>query len=319
MLVKMSYFVAPILRMLLLMLLSLTVVIPAVRAEGMIPIINIMFCSGRSIYQTCTNGKVVKVFSRSSDSVLAINGLSASRDGKKIVFVELVFESGIFSQFYIMDADSHKVDRLVKLPYSCSNPSISPDGKKIAFVREESQWEADSLCLMETSSKKVSVIAERLVNPGSNFVPSWSPDGNKVLFDSINCTVAFADLMSCSIKTITNGDLCSLSTDGEIVVYRKKCSGNEFCYRNLENIKDERFFFSGKDKKIRGFIWSSMTWASDNRLVGFYTYKETFWGKTESWLYIYDTTMDSNREIAEVETATPNGMCCIILKSEGNR
>jgi TolB protein len=84
-------------------------------------------------------------------------------------------------QIGVMNADGTGVSRLdidrIEPPFG---PSWSPDGRKIAFVRESGGMNAD-IYIMNRDGTGV----ERLTDdPAQDIAPEWSPDGTKIAFQS---------------------------------------------------------------------------------------------------------------------------------------
>jgi hypothetical protein len=111
-----------------------------------------------------------------------------SPDGKNIVFVRA---GNIFSMNADADGEGNRV--VINLSNNHNNnatatidksPSFSPDGKKIAFVRDH------SIYLMDADDGSY----QTLLKKNAPFSPSWSPDGTKIAFsDGRDILVVDAD------------------------------------------------------------------------------------------------------------------------------
>ena len=118
-----------------------------------------------------------------------------SPDGKKIVFTSL--KDGDLD-IYTMNVDGTDVRRLTTTPGYDGGPWWSPDGKQIAYRA----WHPTDSALVNYRE----LLAQRLVRPnrmelwvmnadgsgqrqitqlgGANFGPSWTPDGQRLIFSS---------------------------------------------------------------------------------------------------------------------------------------
>jgi len=117
---------------------------------------------------------------------------SWSPDGARIAFsstrydrsVELC-EPGVEllcpTDIYLMDADGSKVTQLTTDPAPDYHPVWSADGKKIAFVRTFNGT-ATAIYVMNADGTDVRQVSSH--DGGSDFSPSWSPNGSKLIFAS---------------------------------------------------------------------------------------------------------------------------------------
>ena len=81
------------------------------------------------------------------------------------------------SEIYVMDIDGSNPLRLTINPARDYDPSWSPDGEKIAYVRNQAGrqvWVMDA----DGGNQK------RLTQMGKNELPTWSPDGSRIAFVS---------------------------------------------------------------------------------------------------------------------------------------
>ncbi|HEX3300548.1 MAG TPA: hypothetical protein VHW68_10610 [Actinomycetota bacterium] len=101
---------------------------------------------------------------------------SFSPDGK-----QLLFDKGTDSGFgiFVMSTDGSHVQQL-STGTSDYNPSWSPDGRSIAFTRQEGPMESD-IFTMNTDGSDVTRLTDD--GPGAtNLNPVWSPDGREIAY-----------------------------------------------------------------------------------------------------------------------------------------
>ncbi|MCK4453884.1 PD40 domain-containing protein [Candidatus Parcubacteria bacterium] len=165
----------------------------------------------------------------------AINS-SFSSDGKKIVYVSLE-DNAI--DLCIMDSDGENQRRLIKDLRGKRNPSWSPDGNKIIFeatplklehigsVGHTLSYDLWIINSDRTNKKPLKKIEEneRLFWWSTIKKSSWSPDGNKILFNLCNgpCQVWTMDSNGSNQKKLTESEAnardSSWSPDGKKIVF----------------------------------------------------------------------------------------------------
>jgi Tol biopolymer transport system component len=123
---------------------------------------------------------------------------SWSPDGTKILFSSTRYdpsigqctpgdphEFGCPTDIYVMGADGSNVTRLTDDPLPEFMPVWSPDGSRIAFVREADPVPAafTGIYTMNPDGSDVKRVSSS--DGGSDFWPSWSPDGSRIAFAAI--------------------------------------------------------------------------------------------------------------------------------------
>ena len=169
---------------------------------------------------------------------ITLNGLTHARqfspDGKTVVFVEGL--DGVWA-IAKMNTDGSGYARLTKDLHSF-DPTWSPDGKKIAFLRvSKNDCEEDctiDIYLMNPDGNRL----ENLTNhPSQNFGLVWSPDGSKLIFVSNrdgNNELYLLDLGTRQLTRLTNDpgddDQPTWSPDGQWLAFTSNRRGNYDIY-----------------------------------------------------------------------------------------
>jgi Tol biopolymer transport system component len=123
---------------------------------------------------------------------------SWSPDGTKILFSSTRYdpsigqctpgdphEFGCPTDIYVMGADGSNVTRLTDDPLPDFMPVWSPDGSRIAFVREADPVPAAFTGIYTMNPDGSDVRRVSSSDGGSDFWPSWSPDGSRIAFAAI--------------------------------------------------------------------------------------------------------------------------------------
>ncbi len=108
-----------------------------------------------------------------------------SPDGSRIAYVRRMNNAN--HEIYVMNADGSGATRLTNRPDSVeSEPNWSPDGQRIAFISNERPT-ANTLVgrfhvwVMNADGSDQTLLTDI---GGSNTSPDWSPDGQRLIFDS---------------------------------------------------------------------------------------------------------------------------------------
>jgi TolB protein len=123
---------------------------------------------------------------------------SWSPDGTKILFSSTrydpsierctpgdPYEFGCPTDIYVMGADGSNVTRLTDDPLPEFMPVWSPDGSKIAFVREADPVPVAFTGIYTMNPDGSGVKRVSSSDGGSDFGPSWSPNGSRIAFAAI--------------------------------------------------------------------------------------------------------------------------------------
>ena len=106
-----------------------------------------------------------------------------SPDGRKIAFTgykDAGLGNGTWNiDIYVMDPDGKNRKRLTRVPGSNSNPSWSPDSKRIAFANTKPG--ASEIYVMNADGTRQKSLTHDGVR-GNKREPSWSPDGQSIAF-----------------------------------------------------------------------------------------------------------------------------------------
>lgn len=196
---------------------------------------------------------------------------------RKIVFSSDVKEDGIYKHnIFIMNADGTDVKRLTHSEGN-SNPSVSPDGKKIAFTsRRDKNKSETQIYIMDIDGSNV----RRLTN--SNLFecqPRWSPDGKKIAFVVLylgNSEIYVVDTDGNNLRRLTDNtcwdDQPSWSPDSKKIAWTSgkglvkeigKTDGTfDIHVMNADGSKVKRLTNGPFDK-------SDPSWSSDGKKIAF--------------------------------------------------
>jgi dipeptidyl aminopeptidase/acylaminoacyl peptidase len=169
-----------------------------------------------------------------TDLPLTVRQASWAPDGAWLVFSvdDAEPEEGSLdpsTSIHAVGADGTGLRRIVELEGGQSAPSVSPDGRWVAFLHTPS-WDAETeIAVVEVSPGGEARGAPRILTADwhrTAGAPSWTPDGRTIrwtsLFDA-NTHVFEVDLEGGEVRQVTSGDrtLGSVSTraDGRYMAY----------------------------------------------------------------------------------------------------
>ena len=130
---------------------------------------------------------------------------------------------------YVMNDDGSHVRRLTDTPFKIIGPTWSPDGRKIAFSMDlhstdPKKWQQYDVFTMNPDGTGQRNLTE---HPKLDGLPSFSPDGKYLAFDSSRAAHGMGDIFVMELATrkvwqLTNGRFASsanYSPDGEAIAY----------------------------------------------------------------------------------------------------
>ena len=110
---------------------------------------------------------------------------SWSPDGRRIVFTSSVYDPSS-TDFYIMNADGTGQAQLTHDGIDKRGPAWSPDGKSILFACRLGEPTASAptvptfeICVMDVANSQITQLT---LNNISELTPTWSPDGQLIVF-----------------------------------------------------------------------------------------------------------------------------------------
>ena len=114
-------------------------------------------------------------------AVRRVGAPAASRDGSVVVTPVSAVDmdaNAMRSRLYRLDSDGGKPRALTAPDVSASNPALSPDGKRVAFVRKESEGKGQ-LAVLPLDGGEAEVLTDFPLGIAD---PKWFPDGNRIAF-----------------------------------------------------------------------------------------------------------------------------------------
>ncbi|MDP9477912.1 MAG: hypothetical protein M3R38_19885 [Actinomycetota bacterium] len=144
-------------------------------------------------------------------------------DNGKIAFTRVY---GLYegSDLYLMDPDGTNLTQITNHPGDDTQPALSPDGTKVAFVSDRGGASSD-IYVMKAAPEGADNQPVRLTTEeGSQVFPDFSPDGAKIVYTSNDGQVWTMNAQDGSGKRMLTNDPVdkrepAWSPDGERVVY----------------------------------------------------------------------------------------------------
>ncbi len=98
-------------------------------------------------------------------------GIAVTPDGRALVF-------SLLGHLFEVSTAGGAAKQLTFGPYYDSDPAVSPDGKRVAFISNRDAGDDGNLYLLDLATGKIA----RLTNEFQAASPAWSPDGKTIAF-----------------------------------------------------------------------------------------------------------------------------------------
>jgi Tol biopolymer transport system component/serine/threonine protein kinase len=210
----------------------------------------------------------------------------------QIVFAST--RSGI-PQLYLVNADGTDLTQLTIMENGACQPSWSPDGSQLVFISPclgradflETIYNESSLYIINADG---SGLKQLTASPGSDFEPTWSPDGDRIAFTSVRGgfrQIYSLDVESLEVTLLTNttnsieSSQASWSPDGSRIAYLVKRVGTyQVWSMNEDGQEAVQLTHSGQE------LWDYLpSWSPDGRTLFFNQRRP---GAFRPWLMQFD-------------------------------
>ena len=210
---------------------------PNVSADGQHVVFQSFRDEGWNIFSMNADGsnQVDVTNTKNADSVINFEP-TWSPDGTKIAFMRQTANAGEEQDIWVADANGANPTNLTHTAgISETSPEFSPDGTKIVYVSGDNN---DDIWVMNANGSGQTELTETSP-PVQNLAPTWSPDGAKIAFSTLEAPTAAENglhVMNAngSSKTpLLDGaspiltDLLSWSPDGSEIAYKSVGVGGE--------------------------------------------------------------------------------------------
>ncbi len=232
---------------------------------------------------------------RAEDASKTVDRFELSPDGKKIL---------VSSRGEIWIAPSKPGGRVVQLTESSGvrerAVSFSPDGTKVACITDETGEQ--EIKILDASNKSP---AKLLTSAGKGwlFAPTWSPDGKRLAYADLTCTLHIVDAETGERKEVDQNEVWEIreyawSPDGKWIAYVKD-EANRTQSLNVYNVETAE----------RGTVSNGFT--ADYSPAWDPTGKYLFFASNRHWNPVLD---DIDREFTTTRSAK---LCVAILAADG--
>jgi TolB protein len=216
--------------------------------------------------------------------------LTWSPDGKKLLFWK---HSQVGWDIWVTDADGKNQKNLTQTRRGgCRSPSWSPDGRTIAFMRDN----PPGLYVMDADGKNQRRLSEK---GHRDDIPAWTPDGKRIAFTDLRndgsgkvaLVIHVVDLNGRNDARIVEGGFApAWSPDGKKILFVGRRRGNMSIRLAGPDGKNEVGLTNRPEEE------SAPVWSKDGTKIAYLARKN---GKTE--LCLLDIDIKKARRLASIE------------------
>src|SRR5579859_77046 len=172
----------------------------------------------------------------------------------------------MYLEIYMINPDGSGMIKLTNNLVSDDDPALSPDGKKIAFVSNRNGNDSIYVMPAPQPGSKTTPDASQVIrltdSSGSDLVPQWSPDGQRIVFTSdrdgntqIYVMKADGSGQTRLTRNTATDDAPGWSPDGKQIVFNSDSSGNSEIYvMNADGTGVKQL--TNNPANDRGPVWS---------------------------------------------------------------